>query len=918
MPDNETPAPPTPPPPSDPNAGKNVLPVNIEDEMRKSYLDYSMSVIVGRALPDARDGLKPVHRRVLYAMNELGNLHNRPYKKSARIVGDVIGKYHPHGDIAVYDALVRMAQDFSLRYPLVDGQGNFGSLDDDPAAAMRYTEARLTQLAEELLADIDKETVDFGPNYDDSTVEPLVMPARFPNLLVNGADGIAVGMSTKIPPHNLGEAVDAAIFLIDNPKCTVADLMKIVPGPDFPTAATVSGRYKDVSGKERDGIREAYETGRGLMKVRAVAEIETEKKTERERIVVTEIPYQVNKARMIEHIAFLANEKRIEGVSDVRDESDRHGIRVVIELKRDAVTSVVLNNLYAHTDMQVTFGVIMLAIDAGQPRLLNLRDVLDRFVSHRRDVVTRRSRFELKKAEARLHIVEGLIVAQDFIDTVIALIRKSKDGDEARFGLMHLLSPALSSKPAFKDLPRIDAAKAKTQLDALVARLKNDEKLYPGLTRTYVGTGFSKEQADAILDMRLQKLTGLEREELVKELLELTRQIARLKEILAEEKVLLDVIKSELREIREKYADKRRTRIVDVATAAYSAEDLIKDEDMVVTVSYAGYVKRNSPSLYRAQKRGGRGKTGAGTREDDFVREIFVASTHSYMLVLTNRGRVYWLKVHEIPQAGRSARGKAIVNLLPFKPDEKLAAILPVKTFEAGKFVLFVTRKGLVKKTTLEEYSNPRPSGIIALSIEEGDDLVAALLTDGSKDVLLATKEGMSIRFKEDEVRPMGRTAYGVKGMSLEGNDEVVEGDIVEPGATILTVCERGYGKRSDEAEYRIQGRGGKGIIDIKVTEKNGPVIGTAQVRDDDQVMIITNKGMLIRTKVKEISVIGRNTQGVRLLRLEDAAEKVVSVAKLAESEGDVEGGDDGGSASKDGDGDPAEGGDDGAEGNET
>jgi DNA gyrase subunit A len=916
MPDTEDPKTPeagngqgTPPPPPASNGNgaggggqppaQVVMPVAIEDEMRKSYLDYSMSVIIGRALPDVRDGLKPVHRRVLYAMHELGNHHNKPYKKCARIVGDVIGKYHPHGDQAVYDTLVRMAQDFSLRYLLVDGQGNFGSVDGDPPAAMRYTESRLTRLAEEMLADIDKDTVEFGPNYDDSLTEPLVLPSRFPDLLVNGSSGIAVGMATNIPPHNMGETIDAAIHLLDDPRATIPELMRHMPGPDFPTAGFIYGRQ---------GILDAYATGRGHLKVRAKVDIEVDPKSERETIVVTELPYQVNKARLIETIAQLHRDKVVEGISNLRDESDREGMRVVIEVQRSAMAQVVLNNLFAHTDLQTTFGVIMLAIDGGQPRILNLKELLERFIGHRREVVTRRSRFELKKAQDRLHVVEGLLVAQDFIDHVISLIRKSKDAEEATWGLMNVLSPALYERETFKDLPRIDPSRAKSQMDALVARLKHDEAIYQGLTRTYVGGGFSAHQAKAILEMRLQKLTGLEREELVKELLALVREIARLEDILAHEKTLLEVIKAELREIKARYADPRRTQIVDEGSEL-SIEDLIADEDMVVTLSHTGYVKRNPVTDYRSQRRGGRGRTGATTKEDDFVQQVFVASTHAYLLVFSTRGRLYWLKVHEIPAAGRAARGKAIINLVQFKPDEKLAAVLSVRTFEPGRYVAFVTRNGIVKRTDLEQFSNPRPSGIIALGIEDGDVLVSVLLTDGTKDLLLSTKQGMSIRFKEEEVRLMGRSAHGVKGITLEENDEVVAAEEIETGKTLLTVTENGYGKRTEASEYRVQGRGGKGIIDIKTTDRNGSVVGVAQVSDSDQIVIITNKGMLIRTPVKEVSVIGRNTQGVRLITLESAEEKVSGIARVAENdqdEGEGEAGGENGASGKEGAGGPA------------
>ncbi len=874
-------------PPSGSGGAGDLMPISIEDEMRKSYLDYSMSVIIGRALPDVRDGLKPVHRRVLFAMNDLGNYYNKAYKKSARVVGDVIGKYHPHGDSAVYEAMVRLAQPWSLRYLLVDGQGNFGSVDGDAPAAMRYTEVRMARLADELLTDIDKETVDFGPNYDDTLREPLVLPAKFPNLLVNGSSGIAVGMATNIPPHNMGEVIDATVALIDNPKSTVLELMKHIPGPDFPTYGFINGR---------EGIRRMYETGRGHMTLRARTEIEVHKKTERESIIVTEIPYQVNKARLIERIAELVREKKLEGISDIRDESDRKGMRIVIELKRDAISGVVLNNLFNTTPMQTSFSAVLLAIDGGQPRTLNLKEIIERFITHRREVVTRRSRFELKKAEARLHIVEGLLVAQDIIDQVITVIRKSKDGDEARWGLTHILSPALYEHPKFAELPRLDVEKARAQMAALVARANSavggDKSLYE-LSHGYDGAGFSDAQAQSILDMRLQKLTGLEREELFKELVDLIKEIARLRDILSNEGSLLNVIKTELKEVKERYADARRTEItgdVDEITS----EDLIADEDMVVTLSHAGYVKRSPVTEYRSQKRGGRGKTGAATKEDDFVTDIFVASTHAFLMPITTRGKLYWLKVHEIPAASRAARGKAIVNLVQFSQDEKLAQVLVTREFAENKFVFFVTKRGVVKRTDLTAFSNVRSAGLIALGIEDGDSLVAVKITDGTKDVLLSTAQGMSIRIAESEVRSMGRAAYGVKGITLEEGDWVVGADVVEPGTTILTVTENGYGKRTLEEEYRSQGRGGKGLIDIKTTDRNGRVVGIVQVKDTDEVMIVTNGGMLIRMKVNEISVIGRNTQGVRLISLESTDEKVAGISRLPESALEDEGGEGG------------------------
>ena len=814
-----------------PTATAQKIPVAIEDEMRRSYLDYSMSVIIGRALPDVRDGLKPVHRRILFAMHNLGNSHGKAYKKSARIVGDVIGKYHPHGDAAVYDSIVRMAQDFSMRYPLVDGQGNFGSVDGDPPAAMRYTEIRMDRLAEALLADIEKETVDFGPNYDDSEHEPLVLPAGFPNLLVNGATGIAVGMATNIPPHNMREIIDATIHLVDQPRCGLEELMAFVPGPDFPTGGFIHGR---------EGILRAYQTGRGQIQVRGKAEIEVHPKTERETIVVTEIPFQVNKARLIERIAELVRDKKLEGVSDIRDESDRDGMRIVVEVKRDAMGAVVLNNLFAHTPLQETFGINMLAIDQGQPRVLGLKELLERFVAHRREVVTRRTRHELRKAREREHILLGLQIALDRLDEVIALIRASKDREIASAGLQ---------------------------------------------TRF----GLSEIQAKAILEMQLQRLTGLERQKILDELAELQKTIARLEEILRVDRVLLDVIVGELRALREQFGDERRTQIVGAGTDL-SAEDLIADEEMVVTLSHAGYVKRNPVTEYRAQRRGGRGKIGAGAKDDDYLEDLFVASAHSYVLVFSTRGRVYWLKVHEIPPAGRAARGKAIVNLVAFQAEEKLAAILPVKSFEPGKHVVLVTRAGIIKKTELDQFQHPRQGGIIALGIDEGDALVAARLTDGKRDLLLTTRQGMAIRFQEDEVRPMGRAAYGVKGITLEEGDAVVSAEVLTPGSSILTVTEHGYGKRTEEAEYRLQGRGGKGIITIKTTERNGGVVGAVQVSDADHLMIITDKGMLIRMPAKGISVIGRNTQGVRLIGVDGEGEKVVGLSRLAAEEA-VEGG---------------------------
>jgi DNA gyrase subunit A len=801
------------------------IPVNIEDQMRASFMDYAMSVIVARALPDARDGLKPVHRRILYAMFNEGLLHNRRYSKCAGVVGEVLKRYHPHGDTAVYDALVRLAQSWNLRYPLIDGQGNFGSVDGDPPAAYRYTECRLTELAEELLADIDKETVEFIPNFDDSTTEPLVLPSRVPNMLVNGASGIAVGMATNIPPHNLREVCDALIALTETPELTVDELMRFIPGPDFPTAGYICGQGP---------IRDAYRDGRGILTVRAKAEIETDEKSGRSSIIVTEIPFQVNKARLIERMAELVNERKLDGISDLRDESDRRGMRIVIELKRDAVAEVLLNQLYKHTPLQESFGVNMLAIVDGRPRLLNLKDALAVFLKHRREVVVRRTTYELRKAEERLHVLAGLKVAVENLDQAIAIIRGAADPATARAGLM----------------------------DAL---------------------GLTQVQAQAVLDLRLQRLTGLERDKIVAEYAEVEVEITRLRRILADEREVSTIIVEELRAIRNKYGDDRRTRLVDEA-AAISVEDLIVEEDMVVTISHEGYVKRNPVSLYRAQRRGGRGKIGATTRDEDFVEHLFVASTHSYILFFTTSGKVYWLKVHEIPQAGRAARGRSVTNLVSIKPDEKLSAFLPVREFQEGRHLVFATRRGLIKKTDLMQYSSPRPSGLIAIALEEGDEVIGVRLTDGSGEIILSTAEGQAIRFEEAEVRPMGRSTYGVIGMKLDEGDQVVAIDLVEPGATLLAVSENGYGKRTGMDEYRRTHRGGKGIITMRITEKTGRVIGVRMVTDDDQLMLVTSGGKVIRLRAHEIRVIGRNTQGVRLIELEEG-ERLAAVARLAERE---------------------------------
>jgi DNA gyrase subunit A len=801
------------------------IPVNIIDEMRKSYLDYAMSVIIGRALPDVRDGLKPVHRRVLYAMHDLGNTHNKAYKKSARIVGDVIGKYHPHGDSAVYDTMVRLAQDFSSRYPLIDGQGNFGSVDGDNAAAMRYTEVRMARLSDELLADIDKETVDFGPNYDESLTEPLVLPARFPNLLVNGSSGIAVGMATNVPPHNLSEIINATVLLIEKPSAGLDEIMALVPGPDFPTAGFIYGR---------SGIRTAYENGRGIIIMRARAAVEKFSR-DREAIVVTEIPYQVNKAKLIERIAELVRDKKIDGISDLRDESDREGMRIVIELKKDEPAQVVLNNLYKMTAMQSSFGIILLAIVKNQPKILNLREALSCFIEHRKDVVRRRTLFELRKAETRAHILEGLKRALDLLDQVIALIRASKE-------------PAIAK-------------------EALITQLQ-----------------FSAEQAQAILEMRLQRLTGLERAKIVAEYEEILKLIARLKEILASEKALEGVVVEELRDVQKNYQDERRTQIVD-EEVEITLEDLIAVEDVVLTVTHSGYIKRTAASLYHSQGRGGKGRIGMTTRDEDFIDHVFVASTHSYLLVFTNRGQVYWLKVYEIPDVGTAGKGKAIVNLVNLGKDEKIADIIAVKNFDTNEYVVMATRNGIVKKTALTEYSNPRSSGIIAISVPDDDELIGCQLTDGTYDVLLATRMGKAIRFSEKGVREMGRTARGVIGIRMAGDDKLVAMSAFKGPGQFLTVTEKGFGKRTDVEEYPCQGRGGSGVINIKVGGKNGKVVNTCHVQEDSSVMLITAQGKLIQLNTENI----RNTQtraavGVKCIEIEEG-DYVASVTVVAGEE---------------------------------
>jgi DNA gyrase subunit A len=806
---------------------ERLIQINIEDEMKSSYLDYAMSVIVGRALPDVRDGFKPVHRRILHGMNEMGLAHNRAYRKSAKIVGEIMGNYHPHGDSAIYDTLVRMAQNFNMRYPLVDGQGNFGSVDGDPPAAMRYTEARLTKLAEEMLADIDMDTVDFTPNYDESRMEPRVLPARVPNLLINGGNGIAVGYATSIPTHNLAEVVDGLMLVLENPEVTIEQLMKKIPGPDFPTAGFIYGKQ---------GIKDAYKTGRGLLSLRAKAVIETDERTERDRIIVTEIPYQVNKARLIEKIADLIQDKKLEGISDLRDESDRDGMRIVIELKRGEIPLIILNNLYKHTQLQTTFGVIMLALVNNRPQVLTLKQILEAFVEHRREVVVRRTAFQLRKAEERAHILEGLKIALDHLDAVIQLIRRSQSPDIARTGLMR-----------------------EFQLTEI--------------------------QASAILDMKLQRLTQLERNKLIEEYQEILKRMEYLRSVLGSEMLVRKIIKEELVAIKEEYKDERRTQIVS-EEADINVEDLIAEEEVVVTVTHAGYIKRNPVSLYRAQRRGGKGKIGMGVKDEDFVETLFTASTHDYLLFFTDAGKVFWLKVHEIPEAGRAAKGKAMVNLLALSGDEKVTATLPVKEFRDDRYVFMATRQGVIKKTELSAYSNPRQGGIIALSLDGGDKLIGVQITDGQREILLGTRQGIVIRFKEEDVRPTGRTAHGVRGITLEEGNQVIGMETITPDSTtaVLTITENGFGKRTPVSEYRLQGRGGKGIISVKTTERNGQAVGFVQVRENDEIMMMSSKGKILRCRVDRIREVGRNTQGVRVLGMEETDDRVVGVARLADA----------------------------------
>lgn len=822
---------------------REITPVNIEEELKSSYLDYAMSVIVGRALPDVRDGLKPVHRRVLFAMNVLGNDWNKPYKKSARVVGDVIGKYHPHGDSAVYETIVRLAQPFSMRYMLVDGQGNFGSVDGDSAAAMRYTEVRMAKIAHELLADLEKETVDFVPNYDGTEHIPAVMPTRVPNLLVNGSSGIAVGMATNIPPHNLGEVIDGCLAYVDNEDITIEELMEHITGPDFPTAAIINGRR---------GILDAYRTGRGKIYIRAQADIETDEKTGRETIIVTEIPYQVNKARLIEKIAELVKDKRIEGISGLRDESDKDGMRIVVEIKRDAVGEVVLNHLFSQTQMQVSFGINMVALHQGQPKLLNLKEIISAFIRHRREVVTRRTIYELRKARDRAHILEALAVALANIDPVIEMIRQAPNPAEAK--------AALIAQPW--DLGSVSTMLERAG-DSNVARPEWLEPQYGVHDGKYYLT---EQQAQAILDLRLQKLTGLEHEKLLDEYRDLLLQIAELLHILRSPERLMEVIREELNAIKDQYNDPRRTEITE-NTADINIEDLINEENVVVTLSHQGYVKYQPLTDYEAQRRGGKGKSAARIKEEDFIDRLLVANTHDTILCFSSRGRLYWMKVYQLPEASRGARGRPIINLLPLEQNERITAILPVREYEEGKFVFMATASGTVKKTPLQDFSRPRSAGIIAVNLNEGDELIGVDLTDSTNEVMLFSADGKVVRFAEDCVRPMGRTATGVRGMKLIDDDKVVSLIIPRGDGDILTVTENGYGKRTAQSEYPTKNRATQGVISIKVSERNGKVVGAIQVEETDQIMMITNAGTLVRTRVSEVSIVGRNTQGVTLIR---------------------------------------------------
>ncbi|KAB7673270.1 DNA topoisomerase (ATP-hydrolyzing) subunit A [Plesiomonas shigelloides] len=855
---------------------KEITPVNIEEELKSSYLDYAMSVIVGRALPDVRDGLKPVHRRVLYAMSVLGNDWNKPYKKSARVVGDVIGKYHPHGDSAVYDTIVRMAQPFSLRYMLVDGQGNFGSIDGDSAAAMRYTEVRMAKIAHELLADLDKETVDYVPNYDGSEQIPAVLPTKIPNLLVNGSSGIAVGMATNIPPHNLGEVIDGCLAYIENPEITIDELMTHIPGPDFPTAAIINGRR---------GIEDAYRTGRGKVYLRARAEVEVDEKNGRESIIVHEIPYQVNKARLIEKIAELVKDKKVEGISALRDESDKDGMRIVIEIKRDAVGEVVLNNLYSQTQLQTTFGINMVALSQGQPKLLNLKDMLEAFVLHRREVVTRRTVYELRKARDRAHILEGLAVALANIDEIIELIRRAPTPSEAKAGLV-ARGWDLGHVSVMLEAAGVDAARP----DWLEAEFGIRENQY----------FLTEQQAQAILDLRLHKLTGLEHEKLLDEYKELLAQIAELLHILQSPERLMEVICEELTSIRAQFGDQRRTEIT-ANSADINIEDLINQEDVVVTLSHEGYVKYQPLTEYEAQRRGGKGKSATKMKEEDFIERLLVANTHDTILCFSSRGRLYWLKVYQLPLASRGARGRPIVNLLPLEENERITAILPVREYADDQYIFMATANGTVKKTPLTDFSRPRSAGIIAVNLNDDDTLIGVDLTHGNDEVMLFSAEGKVVRFAEDQVRPMGRTATGVRGIKLSEQDKVVSLIVPKGDGEILTVTANGYGKRTASAEYPTKSRATQGVISIKVSERNGLVVGAVQVEENDQIMIITNAGTLVRTRVKEVSVVGRNTQGVTLIRTSEE-EQVVGLQRILDADDDEESTEEGAELSEQGD----------------
>jgi DNA gyrase subunit A len=843
---------------------ESFTPISITDELRTSFMDYAMSVIISRALPDVRDGLKPVHRRILTTMRDLNLTANRAHRKCAKIAGDVSGNYHPHGEGAVYPSLVRMAQNFSLRYPLIDGQGNFGSVDGDPPAAMRYTEARMTRLGEEMLRDINKSTVDYVPNYDETRQEPTVLPSAIPNLLVNGSAGIAVGMATNIPPHNLAEVIEALVLVLEHPDCTLPELIECVPGPDFPTAGFIHGRQ---------GILEAYHTGRGFLQLRARCDVEVSDRTERECIIVSEIPYQLNKTRLLERIAEMVRAKKIEGIADLRDESDRRGMRIVIDLKRDAVSQVVLNQLYANTQLQSTFGIIMLALVDNEPRVLTLKEMLIYFLEHRREVIIRRTQHDLERAREREHVLVGLLIALDHLDAVIELIRNAASPDEARQGLME---------------GRFGLLETEAGIAGSIFREVADEEALPTL---------SAIQAQAILDLRLQRLTGLERDKILTEHTELREIIQDYEDILANDARLQGIIKDDLLALKEQYGDARRTEIVD-AEEEIHFEDLIVEEDMVVTKSHTGYIKRQPVNLYQNQHRGGKGKMAMQTREEDFVEQLFIASTHDYLLFFTNIGKVHWLKVYQLPLASRIAKGKAVVNLLQLQPDERISTVVPIRRFEIDRYLIMATKFGVVKKTSLKAYSNPRQAGIIALNLDDGDELIRVGVTQGDQDILLGTRKGKAIRFNESDARAIGRTARGVKGLRLAKDDEVVGMEVLSPDSTILTVSESGYGKRTTESEYRTQSRGGKGLINLRITAKTGPVMGILQVFDDDDVMVMSDQGNLVRLPVGDIRPTGRNTQGVRLINLR-ADQRLVGAVRIEEDgEDDIDETDDTGEGS--------------------